>query len=274
MNNLATRVVTAIFFILLIVVGVCYSSNSLFLLFLLVNFLGLWEYQSLVTRFAMGNRYAKTLEQKWGIALFGSIIYVITVQVTLGNWPVKYVFLLALVPAILFIKELFTKAENPFGSVALELTGFLYITTPCILLNLIAHQNGQFTPLCVLGIFFLVGVSDTGAYFVGSKFGNTPLFERISPKKTWEGWLGGAVCAFIVAYLLGLLFTDFSIKTWNVIAFIAVVFGTLGDLVESLLKRSLKVKDSGSILPGHGGILDRFDAFLFTIPLIYVYLNW
>ena len=116
--------------------------------------------------------------------------------------------------------------------------------------------------------------NDTGAYLIGSVIGKTPLFPRISPKKTWEGSLGGVAVTFIIAWLLSIYTQELTLQTWLVLAGIVSVFGSTGDLIESMLKRSLGVKDSGTIMPGHGGFLDRFDAFMYMIPFAAAYLLW
>jgi len=125
-----------------------------------------------------------------------------------------------------------------------------------------------------LGILFLIWSSDSGAYVVGSLIGRTRLFERISPKKSWEGTIGGGLFSLLVAYILSRYFLEIRTDQWLTLAVIVIVAGILGDLIESMLKRSLQIKDSGSILPGHGGILDRFDALIFAVPFAWVYLQW
>ena len=130
-----------------------------------------------------------------------------------------------------------------------------------------------FTPNIVAGMLFLTWANDSFAYIIGSKIGKTPFFLRISPKKTWEGTIGGAVMCLLTSAIIAQFFTQLSLTNWVIIGAIIAVFGTIGDLVESLLKRSVGVKDSGSFMPGHGGFLDRFDAFIFCIPFVYFYLS-
>jgi phosphatidate cytidylyltransferase len=125
----------------------------------------------------------------------------------------------------------------------------------------------------VIGYLVILWLNDTGAYFIGSLLGKHRLFERISPKKSWEGSIGGAALSLITAWAVSLVFTDISLWKWLVMAGIISITGTLGDLVESMLKRSLDVKDSGSLLPGHGGILDRFDAVFLSVPFVFVFLS-
>jgi phosphatidate cytidylyltransferase len=160
----------------------------------------------------------------------------------------------------------------------------IYVALPFALVNMIAFFRGQFTPVLVLSLFVFIWVNDSFAYLTGSLFGRHRMFERVSPKKSWEGFIGGNLFALAAAYLMSILDQPLSnllvghdgasleLWQWLVFAQIVVVFGTLGDLVESLLKRTLGVKDSGSAIPGHGGWLDRFDSLIFAAPVVACYL--
>lgn len=125
----------------------------------------------------------------------------------------------------------------------------------------------------ILGFFILLWVNDTGAYLAGRFFGKHKLFERISPNKTWEGSIGGTLVTVAGAYILSIFFTNLNLTNWVVLSILVAVFGGLGDLAESMLKRSLGVKDSGKLLPGHGGVLDRIDGLLLSVPFVYSYLH-
>ena len=140
-------------------------------------------------------------------------------------------------------------------------------------MNSLSLSGSAYQPLRVFGLLLLIWTNDTMAYFVGSQLGRRKLFERISPKKTWEGTIGGGLCAVLVAWGLSFIIKDFTQPQWLVLGMVAAVFGTLGDLVESMLKRSVGVKDSGNLLPGHGGLLDRFDAFIFALPFFWLALQ-
>jgi phosphatidate cytidylyltransferase len=189
-------------------------------------------------------------------------------------------FFLLLLPLMLFL-SLFSGSGSPIVNVSLSFFGILYIAVPFSLWSLTVLKEEfvydlgnriEYTPHYLLGFFFLVWSNDTFAYLVGKPLGRTKLFERISPKKTWEGFIGGVVLTQGVAYILSIYFTELPLRDWMVIGAIVSVFGTLGDLVESMFKRSLNVKDSGGILPGHGGILDRFDGVLLASPFVVTYL--
>jgi phosphatidate cytidylyltransferase len=134
-------------------------------------------------------------------------------------------------------------------------------------------EDGVYHFEIIFGCLFILWASDTGAYFAGTFFGKRKLFERISPKKSWEGFFGGALLALVFAYGLSRYLDYLSVTQWFVIAVIIIVGGTFGDLIESLLKRSIEIKDSGTVLPGHGGFLDRFDGLLISTPFIVAYLE-
>jgi len=175
---------------------------------------------------------------------------------------------------ILLVVELFLAGKSPFSHMAFYLLGVIYISVPITLLFSIATApDAQYYPLRVFGLLLLIWTNDTMAYFIGSQIGRRKLFERISPKKTWEGTIGGGLCTVLVAWGLSFLIKDFTQTQWLVLGAVAAVFGTLGDLVESMLKRSVGVKDSGNLLPGHGGLLDRFDAFIFALPFFWLALQ-
>ena len=133
---------------------------------------------------------------------------------------------------------------------------------------------GPYNPKIIIGIFLILWASDTGAYFAGTLFGKRKLFERVSPKKSWEGSVGGAVLSLAFALGVAYFFTELAVWKWVIISILTIVCGTYGDLVESLFKRSMAVKDSGTKLPGHGGFLDRFDGLLLAIPFIIIFLKF
>ena len=191
--------------------------------------------------------------------------------------PKLFIIILPLVFCI-FIRELYTKSEHPFTNIAITILGIVYLAVPMALMYLISlsgldNSSGNYHPRIVIGYFFIVWASDTGAYFAGKKFGKQKLFERISPHKTWEGSIGGTLFALVIAFIISKYFTDLRLTDWLIITCIVVVTGTLGDLVESMFKRSIDIKDSGKTLPGHGGFLDRFDAIFISAPFVFTYLQ-
>lgn len=173
----------------------------------------------------------------------------------------------------LFLFELFGKSAQPFPNIGFSFLGMFYIGLPLSLVIGLSTGMPQGN-LLVLSILFMIWAGDTGAYMLGSQIGKNKMFPRISPGKTWEGTMGGVASAIIVAVLCSLIFKDIALELWQwmILGTLCAVFGILGDLVESMLKRSLGIKDSGNILPGHGGFLDRFDSFIFVIPFIAIAL--
>ena len=189
----------------------------------------------------------------------------------------KYLFLIPLSFVLFMIREVYKNSKNPLSNLTYGVFGMVYIFFPITSLFYLGFYDNyswvdSFQPELLLGFFVLIWANDTGAYLAGSAFGKHKLFERISPKKTIEGSVGGLVLALGVAYLASIYAQQISLLDWIVISLIVVVFGSLGDLFESMLKRKVDVKDSGKLIPGHGGILDRFDSIMFAAPVIFTYL--
>jgi phosphatidate cytidylyltransferase len=171
---------------------------------------------------------------------------------------------------LLVLREVLLWPDNnhPFLNIGATITGLLYVSLPMAMLSLIAFGSGHFEPGRVFCLIFFVWAADTGAYFAGKNLGKHKLAPRISPGKTWEGWAGGALLTLATGWAAGYFLPDIPLSHRLVAAGVVAVFGPLGDLAESMLKRSAGVKDSGTFLPGHGGLLDRFDAFLLVLPVL------
>jgi phosphatidate cytidylyltransferase len=191
--------------------------------------------------------------------------------------PYQYIFLSILIPLFTLLPDLFDRRKNGFKNSMITIAGIIYIALPFSLLNFIIYPGisakSDFYPWVLIGIFLIIWMYDSMAYVFGSMLGKHKICERISPKKSWEGLIGGAVFAVIMAIVNSLFFHELSLFNWIVIAVLIVVFGTSGDFFESKLKREAGVKDSGNILPGHGGMLDRFDTVLFAVPVIFVWIT-
>ncbi|MDO4191094.1 MAG: phosphatidate cytidylyltransferase [Bacteroidales bacterium] len=172
-----------------------------------------------------------------------------------------------------FISQLFNTQGNALQNLAFFALGQLWIALPCALLYYLEFYKGSFTPQITLACFIAIWSNDTFAYCTGSLIGKHKMFERISPKKTWEGFIGGAVGAVVVTIVYShFVASILPLWAWMGLALVVVVFGTFGDLLESMLKRTIGVKDSGNLIPGHGGMLDRFDSMMLAVPAVCTYL--
>jgi phosphatidate cytidylyltransferase len=265
MNNFFKRTLTAGAFVAVLLLSTWYSQLTFSLLFYIITILGVWEFYTLLA--ASISKQQKIAGTTAAAILFGSNALVCLDYFDLRILAVNIPFLF-----IVFIIELFTKAEKPFKSIAFTFLGILYVAVPFSMLNYILTFSGVYRFEILFGCWFILWSNDTGAYLSGSAFGKHKLFPRVSPGKSWEGCVGGAVAAYVVTFIISGWYPLISCFEWFVIATIMIVIGTLGDLVESLLKRSLGVKDSGTLLPGHGGILDRFDSLLMATPFVLTFL--
>lgn len=279
MKNLIIRTVTGILFVAAIVT--CFlDPRAMVLLFALITGLTIWEYTGLVNELenVTVNRFISTVA---GVYFFFAMAYYCS-DIYGGNAK-SVVFIPYLVTIVyLLIAELYARQPDPISDWAYTMLGQMYIALPFSLINVLAFNatpDGQivFNTILPLSVFVFLWVNDTGAYCVGSLLGRHKLFPRISPGKSWEGSIGGGLLVVAVAtaygwYENGLGNAMLSEWQWAGLGLVVVVFGTWGDLVESLFKRTLGIKDSGSILPGHGGMLDRFDSSLLAIPAAVVYL--
>ncbi|MBX2900184.1 MAG: phosphatidate cytidylyltransferase [Cyclobacteriaceae bacterium] len=272
-SNLVPRLLTAIAGAAAIVFSIMFSEWTYFIVFFAICLLSLIEFYKLSGLDGM-------LPQKTFGTISGLLIFCLSFFIERGDISYRYYFLIFPVVSCVYMIKLYKKFERkPFTNIAYNVLGIFYVAVPFALLNIATFENHQYDYQIIFGSLFILWASDTGAYFAGSLFGKRKLFERISPKKSWEGFAGGAVLAFAFAYGLPYFFSAIghepTIRSWQwlVIGVIIIVGGTFGDLVESLLKRSIEIKDSGTSLPGHGGFLDRFDGLLISAPFIVAFLE-
>jgi phosphatidate cytidylyltransferase len=214
----------------------------------------------------------------------GITAYIISTLIASKVIPLSSFLLLIPMMTGIIVIELYRKLERPFDSIAHTFFSLFYTALPFSLFpfasfsrtglnSLLPHENIIFSPAIIIGFFLLIWANDTGAYLSGISFGRNKLFERISPKKTWEGFIGGVLAAVIVAWLLSDWLGVMGKTLWIIVSVIISISGTYGDLIESMLKRSVGVKDSGNIMPGHGGFLDRFDSAIISFPLVYLFIS-
>ncbi len=261
-NNLTQRVIVALFGVGIIVAAIVWSAWTYFIVFMVLGVASILEFYKLTG--LEGFTPLKT----WG-TITGLTIYTLTFLIETEWIPAGYFLLIFPVAAIVFLIKLYKKSdERPFTNIAYTYLGIIYVFVPFSLLHVIAFRTGGYRFEIIIGILFLIWASDTGGYFSGTKFGKTKLFERVSPKKSWEGFVGGFILSILVAIIFSIIFKELPMWKWVGMGVIAAVSGTYGDLVESLFKRGINIKDSGKDLPGHGGFLDRFDALLLSIPFM------
>ena len=270
MKNLLKRSLSGIVFAAVVLAAIVIHPYIFALIFIAFSVLALYEFYSLLEKIGFKPyRYQ-------GIAA-GIFIFILFFLVTGKIVSQNLIILLILFPFILFLTELFSKIERGFENCLITLAGIIYISIPFGILNFIVFPGSEsvsvFYPWIMAGIIFIIWVYDTVAYFTGSLIGKHKISPRISPKKSWEGFVGGSVFAVIMGILNAVLFSGLSMTRWIVVAIIVVAFGTCGDFFESKLKRAAGVKDSGNLMPGHGGMLDRFDSLLFSVPVIFIWLN-
>ena len=282
MKNFITRAITGVLFVAIVVT--CFlKGTSMILLFALVTGMTIWEFTGLVNNRenVKTNRFISTIA--------GEYFFLSVAGYCSGMTP-SAVFIPYLITIVyLFVSELYTKNEDAINDWAYTMLSQMYIALPFSCLNVLAFRgtiDGEvnFNMLLPLSIYVFLWINDTGAYVTGSLLGKHKLFPRISPGKSWEGSIGGGLFviffSMFVAHIdktgllmdLGCSHTGLNLPQWIGLGIVVVFFGTWGDLVESLLKRTLGVKDSGNILPGHGGMLDRFDSSLMAIPTSVVYI--
>lgn len=266
-SNLTQRIIAAIFGALIIIVSLYLSEWSYYVIILLICAITQLEFYKLVG-----------LEGLIPLKMFGTFcglfIFSLSFFIESGRVHEKYYFLIFPVATLIYLIYLYKKYEiKPFRGIAFTFLGILYIAVPFSLLNVVAFYPGVYTYELILGALLILWANDTGAYFAGVRYGRRKLFERVSPKKSWEGSIGGLILALAMAY--GIYATTNVLEPWKwlVIGLIIVVGGTYGDLVESLFKRSIEIKDSGRLIPGHGGFLDRFDGLLLAAPFITTFLK-
>jgi phosphatidate cytidylyltransferase len=267
-SNLVQRAITSLVGAVLILAALIYSDWTYFLIFATILGMSQMEFYKLSGLDGM-------LPLKSFGTILGLLIFTLTFLVEKEQFPHEYLYLIFPLVSLTFFIKLYKKTDKkPFTGVAYTYLGIFYVAVPISLLNLAVFSvDAVYHYEILVGCLLILWASDTGAYFAGTRFGKTKLFERVSPKKSWEGFLGGAFSALVVAFVLSQYFVVLEDWKWLVIAGIIIIAGTYGDLIESLFKRSIEIKDSGSVLPGHGGFMDRFDGLVLSAPFITAFLK-
>lgn len=266
MKNLVTRSLAGIVFVIVTIGSLLSGSYGYALFFLFVTIGGLYEFYNLTEK-------SETRPHQTIGLITGALIFVISFLISSGKLPTKTYLILFPWLLFFFITELYRKKEHPTENIASGILGIIYIAVPISLSNLIVFdEKNNYSPTLMIALLALIWIYDSGAYLFGVSIGKHRLFERISPKKSWEGAIGGILVTLAASlFMAGYIHVDR--PHWLVITLLVVIISTFGDLSESLLKRQFGIKDSGRIIPGHGGLLDRFDSLLFSLPVFVCYLE-
>jgi phosphatidate cytidylyltransferase len=270
LKGLVKRSLTGIAFAAIMLAGIIIHQYVFAVVFTVLLLLTLYEFYKISEN--IGYEPSAKIGLTCGFLLF--IIFFLAANQII---PEQFIYLSILIPLATLLPDLFDKRKNGFKNSMITIAGIIYVALPFSLLSFIVfpgnNSESEFYPWVLIGIFLIIWMYDSMAYVFGSLLGKHKICQRISPKKSWEGLIGGAVFAIITGIVNSVFFHELSITNWIVIAILIVIFGTSGDFFESKLKREAGVKDSGSILPGHGGMLDRFDTVLFAVPVIFVWIN-
>lgn len=266
MNNLLTRSLTGALFGIVLIGSILLGAST---------FAGLMSVFVVVGTFEFYRMYdsEKSINIQKSYGIFVTLFVFVLIYLMGEKFiPVQWLFTLGPLIFLSFIIEIYRKREKPIQNIALTLFPVFYVALPLGLSTYLSTLFGQDTPYILMGFFLLIWANDSFAYLTGVTMGKHKLLERISPKKSWEGFFGGLIFSIGTAILMGYFFHELTPLQWVVMALIITITGTYGDLSESMFKRSRKVKDSGKILPGHGGVLDRFDGVIMASPFVVLYL--
>ncbi|MFV0417926.1 MAG: phosphatidate cytidylyltransferase [Dysgonomonas sp.] len=266
--NIVVRILAGAVFIGLLLGGILINEYIFLIIFSVITVLSLYELYGLIEKDAKVP-VIRTWNILGGFFLFIGSFYFCAYSSSAIAFVPYIIYLL-----FLFVSELYMKRNNPIQTLAYSILGQIYIAAPFALMNYLvfAYEQGSYSHVYILALLVFIWVNDSFAYLTGMAFGRRRLFERISPKKSWEGFFGGAAVSIASSLIFAYFYPNLSVVAWLGFAAVTVVSGTFGDLFESLVKRTLGVKDSGNMIPGHGGILDRFDSTIMAIPAVFLYL--
>lgn len=272
-KTLATRALTALVFVIVLMTSVRWNYYSFTLFFFVISFIGLKEFYALSENFSV-----KPYKLSGFIA--AAFLYAGFIDYSLFfDQDVSFIFVSVLIPVFILIVALYNTRPMPIQNTLFTLFGIIYTVLPFALLHQVVvtksvvSQVSEFNPDILVGVILLIWCNDTFAYLGGSLFGKHKMIERISPAKTWEGTIFGIVCTIAGSFYIASFFDASQKNEWLYLGILIPFMATIGDLVESMIKRQANVKDTGNIMPGHGGILDRFDSLLFVAPMVFVILK-
>lgn len=262
MRHLLRRSLSGIIYVLIFISAILLSKESYIVLITICGFLCIWEFTKMISL------------KNYAAYIFYAFVLFLMIQ-RQDSYATLLVLVVTLLSSLFLVYQLFAKKQITFSNdrSKLGVTIRYVIFSMCFLVLLPFHKN-SFHPYLMISILSIIWINDSFAFLVGKNFGSRKLFPSVSPRKTVEGFLGGLTFSLLAAFLISRLNFDFSVLNWLIIGLIVSVVGTIGDLVESKFKRQAKIKDSGTIMPGHGGILDRLDSLLFAAPFVYLYINF
>jgi phosphatidate cytidylyltransferase len=262
MRHLLKRSLSGIIYVLIFISAILLSKESYIVLITICGFLCIWEFTKMISL------------KNYAAYIFYAFVLFLMIQ-RQDSYATLLVLAVTLLSSLFLVYQLFAKKQITFSNdrSKLGVTIRYVIFSMCFLVLLPFHKN-SFHPYLMISILSIIWINDSFAFLVGKNFGSRKLFPSVSPRKTVEGFLGGLTFSLLAAFLISRLNFDFSVLNWLIIGLIVSVVGTIGDLVESKFKRQAKIKDSGTIMPGHGGILDRLDSLLFAAPFVYLYINF
>jgi len=269
LNNFLLRTITGLVYVVVIIGSLLLGAKVFASLFFIINILTLNEFLTNIKRIRL-----PSLNLYFGIAS-GAVLYLLITLTGLGYLPPTLLSIALVIPLSLFAREFFAKNQSPITNIAISTLGLIYITIPFALLVTLypTPQSSDPFPWNILTLFVIVWINDTFSYLTGITFGRNLLFKRISPKKTWEGTIGGFLFSLAGGFVMYKVSSGYSMILWIILSGLISISALIGDLSESVIKRSLNIKDSGNLLPGHGGLLDRFDSLLFATPVVYVFIT-
>jgi len=268
LKKFATRTVTGLIYVAIIITSICLHSLTFLSIFMIIMALSMIEFYRLTST-------DKIKPLRFTGIFTGIILLVITYLIAAGKVSSEMLLIPVLLTFVIFFIELFRSHDEYLVNLAITCLGLIYIALPLSLLPLLVYPGGisyEYNYEILLGYFVILWLYDTGAYIIGSFIGKHKIMEKISPEKSWEGLFGGWIISIVIALLVASIFPVLNRTDWLIIATIIVITGTLGDFVESKFKRNAGIKDTGKLLPGHGGILDRIDSVLLSVPFVFIFL--